>query len=236
MKIPTLWHVALPAMTLTIAVSLQAKGLDELTEENPENAPDEQELENQAQTNEHEQAEPAKAQLVPSDLSKKISGNLFLAPSVGWVKASRAKGKWNDDKLVGISDLMIAYRLPWVVSMVEMFGTYRYCPIAVSGEVDNASFRGVWESHNFGGLGRWRYSDDLTLVGSAELSYVLIYLTPLDDAEVGQETEANGIALVLGGGADYGFFGDKLRVGPRINLGFGGVSTIQVAAASSFLF
>ena len=210
------------------ASRLHAKGLDKLSENNPENDEEAADAEKPA-----EDAAAAATPMVQSDSSKAIAGKLWIATSYGWVIPSRSEGDWKGS---GMSDLSIGYKILPMSATMSVDGTYRYAPVAVSGDVDGHSYRGVWETHYFGGRFNYGLSSTLTAVGTAELGYVLVYLTPTDNLELDAKHEGNGAALALGGGVDWQLFEKGAALGPRLNVAFGSVSTIQVSGAVTFLF
>jgi hypothetical protein len=164
-----------------------------------------------------------------------MSEKLYMATSFGWVKASKSTGEW---KSSGMSDFTIGYKLP--VSFGEqmaMAATYRYAPIAVSGEEDKHMYRGVWEQHLVGARGVYKVSPTLNAVGSAELGYVVAYLNPVDDLPSTDKHETNGGNFTVGGGCDWALVEKgAFAVGPRLYAGFGSFSTFQLSAAASFVF
>ena len=118
---------------------------------------------------------------------------------------------------------------------VALWGTYRYAPIAVAGELEGVSYRGIWEGHNFGALATYALNNTLNLLGSFELAYVLVYLRPLDNIESEKKAETNGVMANIGGGADWELM-DKLSVGPRLHVGFGSFTVVQASGVASFKF
>lgn len=211
-----------------------AKGLDQLSENNPEKAeeaPAEGGEEAEAAA-EGEQA--ATTPPPPSAASAAISQKLYLATSYGWVKASRSEGDWEGS---GMSDLTVGYRIMPLGAKMSVDGTYRFAPVAVSGVVDEHTYRGIWETHFFGGRFNYNVSPTMTAIGTAELGYVVVHLNPTDNLELDPNHEKSGAAFAVGGGADFFLFEkNAFAVGPRLALGFGSVSTIQVAASVSFVF
>jgi hypothetical protein len=208
-----------------------AKGLESLSESSPENQ--EAEAKAEAKAEAHAKAE---AELkAPSEASKAIAEKLFVGTSYGWVIVSKAKGDWKGS---GMSDITVGYKLPLgLAPNIALSGTYRYAPVVVSGEEDGHSYRGVWDTHYFGTRLGYRFMSQLTAIGSAELGYVLTYLTPLDGLESEDEHEKNGVSVALGGGVDWDVFGQKqVTAGPRVTAAFGTVSIIQIGGALSFLF
>lgn|GEM_PF-2090673 len=239
--------------SLLVCGHASAKGLNELAEGKPEEEASDSDEEKsgsdekgKGSDGDASKSEPATGEKKPVDgqaaeeapkiqsaTSKALANNLYLASSFGWATASRSTGKWKGS---GASDITVGYKLPMnVMPKVSLWGTYRYAPIAVAGELDGISYRGVWEGHNFGALGSMALSEKLNLLGSFELAYVLVYLRPLDNIEAEKKAETNGIMANIGGGADWTLM-DKLAAGPRLHIGVGGFTVVQVSGEIAYKF
>jgi hypothetical protein len=109
--------------------------------------------------------------------------------------------------------------------------------VSVVGEIDGNSYRGVWETHYFGSKADYKLNSKIVLTGGLEAGYVLVYLTPTDGLETEKKHEENGVSVSLGGGADFSMSENgAFTVGPRLNAGFGGFTTVQVSASAGFMF
>lgn len=216
-----------------------AKGLDDLSSQNPEvKAEDDGE-----ETTDETKATPAKREAsaetaatnqAPEANNTALANKLWFATSFGWVYASRSKGDWRGN---GMSDLSIGYRYLTMSPKLSVVGTYRYAPVNVVGEIDGNSYRGVWETHYFGSRADYKLNAKTVLTGGLEAGYVLVYLIPTDGLETQKKHEENGVSISLGGGADYAISDSgSFTVGPRINAGFGSFTTVQVAASAGFMF
>ena len=109
------------------------EGLDELSQNNPENAPAAAEGE-AAEGDAAEETQPAQATtppIVQSAASKAIADKLFLQTSFGWVKASKKEGEWDGS---GMSDLTVGYKLAPVGLFRAMFRRpfEQWAPFAVT--------------------------------------------------------------------------------------------------------
>lgn len=224
------------AVLMLVPTTLMAKGLDKLSENNPENTAVPAE---DAATKPADDAATGDVAAVPttplekSDTSKAITDKLSISTSFGWASVSRSEGTWEGS---GMSDVAIGYKVVMLGSNMNIDATYRYAPVAVSGDVDRHSYRGVWDTHYVGGRFNYNISPTLTALGTAELGYVLVYLHPTDGLETVTKHEDNGVAFAIGGGADWQILEKGLAVGPRLALAFGSVSTVQVAGAVTFGF
>lgn len=204
-----------------------AKGLETLADKNPENAP-------AAGEGTGDAAATAAAPMEQSAASKAIAQKLWLATTFGWAHVSSSKGEWKGS---GMTDIAVGYKVLPLAANMSVDATYRYAPIAVSGQVDDRSYRGVWDCHYLGGRFNYKMSDSLSAVGTAEAGYVLVYLRPTDGLDQESKHEENGFSMVVGGGADWHLLEKgAVSAGPRLNVGFGSVTTIQVAGAATFVF
>jgi hypothetical protein len=212
-----------------------AKGLDSLSQNNPENAPETgKDGEKAEKAEKSEGGEKAEAPKPPSAASKAIAGNLALSTSFGWVKASRSEGTWRTS---GMSDFLVAYKVATLNPQMSIAGTYRYAPIGMSGELKGQSYRGVWEAHNFGGLLHYGVNETMSAVGSAEIGYVASHVHSLDGLKASDDAKKGGALVSVGGGGDIAI-GEKntCSVGPRLRVGFGSFTAFQLAGAFNFLF
>ena len=141
-----------------------------------------------------------------------------------------------------MSDITAGYKIPMSLGdLMRLFATYRYAPIAVSGEQERDdglhSYRGVWEAHYLGTKLDYDINETLTAIGTFEAGYVLVYLDSVDGLPVPKTHESNNGSVALGGGLDWQLFGENaFKAGPRLHAGFGGFTTFQLSAAATFLF
>lgn len=211
-----------------------AKGLEQLSNGNPEAQGSDAASSEKGEKGDKKTEEKAEAPLEKGAMSKTIAGNLFLATTFGWVKASKSSGSWASS---GMTDVTVGYKVMPINAAMNVSGTYRYAPMAVSGTEDKRSYRGIWEGHYVGGLLNFAVKDSLNAVGTAELGYVASHLTSIDGMGTDAKHEKGGVSVALGGGADFAV-GEKntASVGPRLRLGFGSFSTFQLAGGFNFLF
>ncbi len=229
-KVVVLWS----SLTLVGAGPAFAKGLDELSQGNPDSdAAKEEGADGKAGGEGGESAAKAETPMVKSASSKAISDKLFMGTSFGWVKAAKSGGTWQGS---GMSDLTIGYKVANLSSVMSLAATYRYAPVAVSGTEDDQSYRGVWESHFFGGKLNYSLGSTLSAVGSAELGYVQVHVKPTDGLVETAKASKGGGQLALGGGADWQMIDKACTVGPRLYLGVGSFTTVQIAGAIGFMF
>lgn len=210
-----------------------AKGLEELSQNNPETAaPAEADPDAAAEP----AAETAATATAPSAMSQSLAEKLFVATSFGWVSTSKSEGNWKT--VGGMSDFLVGYVLPVDLgAAMKLSGTYRYAPVAVTGDEDDRSYRGVWESHYFGTLLHYTVNDKVRAVGTGELGFTKVSLNSTDGIPAEDKHAKSGGAVVLGGGADWKMLEtNAFTVGPRLYAGFGSFTTIQLGASASFLF
>jgi opacity protein-like surface antigen len=205
-----------------------AKGLEDLSGQNPELKAEEEPAETPVKT------DTAVVNQEPVSYAGPLHQKLSFATSFGWVSASRSKGDWRGN---GISDFTVGYRFLDLNAALSLAGTYRYAPINVVGEEDDHSYRGIWEAHYFGMKADYKLNPKTNLTGGMELGYVLVYLTSTDGLETEKKHEENGVSVTLGGGADFMISENwAFSAGPRLYAGFGSFTTIQVGASAGFMF
>lgn len=211
------------------------KGLDELGQSNPENLNSSPDPSNSTEADGQTSAK-SNAQTIDSAsiAGRTLSEKLQIGTSYGWVKASKAQGQWTTS---GMSDITVAYEVARLNSKTNIFGTFRYAPIAVSGKQDRQLYRGVWEVYNLGARAHYLLKQDVIAVLSGEIGYVRASLTPIDSLPETAKHSVGGAMLTIGGGADVALAENKtILIGPRLFAGFGSYSVYQVSAAASFLF
>jgi hypothetical protein len=210
-----------------------AKGLDDLSGQNPEVKAEEESTEGEKPAAAGEKTAEA-APAAPVSYEGPLHQKLSFATSFGWVSASRSKGDWSGN---GMSDLSVGFRYMTLNPTLSLVGTYRYAPINVVGEEDGHSYRGVWEAHYLGTRADYKLNPKTTLTGGLEAGYVLVYLLPVDGQETEKKHENNGVSITLGGGADFMLSENwAFSAGPRVYAGFGSFTTIQVGASAGFMF
>src|SRR5690606_32578345 len=128
-----------------MAGAAKAKGLDELGE-----APAAQ---GEAAKTEGAEGEAAatgeEASTTAQVQARTVTKKMYLSTSLGFVSPSRSEGDWRG---AGMSDVTFGYKVPVSLGSGALYGTYRYAPVVVAGEIDANSYRGVWDMHYFGGL------------------------------------------------------------------------------------
>ena len=225
---------------------LLAKGLDKLSEKNPETDGD-VESDSPADVPPVGQAgsgvegdalegaeESDKGAPVVSDLSKSLSGKVTLASSVGWAKVSQTGGTW---KSSGFSDFSLNYQISAINEGTKISISYRYAPVVVSGLANGHSYRGVWETHNFGGQVKLKTSRKTVALVAGELGLLKSYLRPTDGLLAEGSASKGGVVFALGSGMDYWVFNkSEFTIGPRLYLGFGAARQTQLSLACGFGF
>lgn len=212
----------------------QAKGLEDLSEQNPEVKEDVAPSGDKKPAAKSEVPATTPAQAGPVSYEGPLHQKLSVSTSFGWVKASRSKGDWRAN---GMSDLSVGFRYLTLNPKLSFVGTYRYAPIDVVGEEDKQSYRGVWEAHYLGTRAEYKLNQKTLLTGGLEAGYVLVYLEPTDGLQTQKKHENNGASVTLGGGADFIISENwALSAGPRLYAGFGSFNTFQLGASAGFMF
>jgi hypothetical protein len=170
--------------------------------------------------------------VVRSEISKALEDKLFVGTSIAFSSLD-ADG---DDWQAGFNNhLFVAYMLPLTLGKFSVAGQFRYAPIDVSPRIDSNSYRGVVEGYHFGGIGFMPLQSTWTAVAEADLGYLVSSLYSSDDLEKKSSHEVSGVAIGLGGGADY-LLASKIRVGPRVRLAFGAFTSYEISGAVSCYF
>ena len=224
-----------------------AKGLDALSDKSPE-AAEQQEAKASSkgeedpafgpdkEGNEAEATEASEAGGVPTNPpSNALTQRLYMATSYGWVKASRrGGGSWTAS---GMSDFAVGYRVLPIKSAFNISATYRYAPVALSGQVNGHSYRGVWETHYAGARADTNMGTSVRLVASGELGYLHAALRRTDGLPGEHSAARSGAVAAFGVGADYLLLdGGVLAVGPRLCGSYGVATTRQLAVSVGLSF
>ena len=137
------WIIAPAIVAALCSGRAAAKGLDTLSQNNPEGEGGD------AEDGDGGSGAASAAPMQQSATSRALDGKLFLASTGGFVFASKSSGDWHSD---GMSDVSIGYKMPFALGAKSgAFATYRYSPISVHGSQDGQSYRGIWETHLLGG-------------------------------------------------------------------------------------
>lgn len=223
------------AILIAFTSHAAGKGLDELSDQNPENPqPVEPTAETELPQSTEEPVVEPKAEEAMVDAQKPsprpLQDKLFLATSAGWVKASLPEGEWTSS---GMADFSVGYLVH--EAGFQLFSTYRYAPAAAAGDVEDRAYRVVLESHNFGVLGAWKLSDTMKALGSFEAGVLITGVEALDEAEPESSHVKSGGVATIGGGADWRLM-EKFDLGPRLYASFGSATMIQFGAQAGFFF
>jgi len=239
MKLAAARFVLIQVLISLPGASAWAKGLDALSDKSPEveqsaNKSPDQDDEKAEATAEKEEGE-AEATGVPEHPPvNALTQKLYFATSFGRVSARRAGGSWQAS---GMSDFSVGYRLLPLTARINFAGTYRYAPVALSGQVNAHSYRGVWETHYLGARADSNVASSVRLVASGELGFLHAALRSTDGLQVESSAAKSGVVLALGGGADYLMLdAGVLGVGPRAYVSFGTATILQLAISCGLTF
>lgn len=171
---------------------------------------------------------------IDEDLGKVLDKNLFFGTSYGWVIAKKSGA---DISGGGMTDFTVGYKVAMMNKQTTAYATYRYAPVAVSGEIDTRSYRGIWETHFVGTRISYEINQSLNALGTAEVGPAIVHMSSTDGLPADPDHETNGFQLALGGGANWDM--DKrggFTLGPRLSAAFGSFTTIQIGGGFGFLF
>ena len=231
--------VLIQALISLPGASAWAKGLDALSEKSPEAEQSENKGadkdDEDADANAEKDGDAPEATGVPTHPpSNALTQKLYFATSFGRVSARRAGGSWQAS---GMSDFSLGYRFLPPTARINFAGTYRYAPVALSGQVNGHSYRGVWETHYLGARADSTVASSVRLVASGELGYLHAALRTTDGLPGESSAAHSGAVVALGGGADYLMLDEGvLAVGPRVYVSFGTATITQMAISCGLTF
>ncbi len=227
-----------------LTTSASAKGLEQLSTQNPETKAESGEESSSGGSDNSSSSESSgdkKAanknflgKAIDEDLGKVIDKNLFFGTSYGWVIAKKSGA---DISGGGMTDFTIGYKVAMLNKQMTAYATYRYAPVAVSGEIETRSYRGIWETHFVGTRVSYEISQSLNALGTAEVGPAIVHMNATDGLPDDPDHETSGFQLALGGGANWDM--DKrggFTLGPRLSAAFGSFTTIQIGGGFGFLF
>ena len=210
----------------------QPKGFGDLT---PEKPPSDQAAEpTQEQKEEAKVEEPKEFRPPETAISKALVDKLFVSTStVKILSTSGSEGTW---RAGGASDVQVGYKLPWTfMPVLQLFGTFRYAPVGISLTADKYSYRGVAVGYLAGVLGNYEFKQNLAALVGVEIGYLVVNLNDLDYYE-DKPKIGNGVNFGINTGVEWKILNKKVGVGPRLNVAFGRLSTVQLGGGVSFVF
>lgn len=176
-------------------------------------------------------AEESKKPTSKSAAGKSLDGRLSLGTSIGWGIVKPAKGSWNG---LGTNDMEVRWRASSKADG-KLYYTGRYAP-----------FSGVWTVKNrdydttlhgfFGGAEYQKPMPRLTLKAAVELGYMMVYARPQDKAPAAGDVKGGTVNLTAGGGADWSFLSDKVKLGPFARVHVAGFSIFNFGGSAQFVF
>ena len=160
-----------------------------------------------------------------------VNGRLTLGTSVGWAVIKPAKGTWTG---LGTSDIMARWRNS-AKEGGKLYITGRYAPFAGVWRVNRRDYDTTLHGF-FGGTEYLMPMGSMNLKAGVELGYLLVYAKPQDGASASSDVKGGKVNISAGGGADWGFFSDKVRIGPFARVHFAGFSIVNIGGSAQFVF
>ncbi|MBF0440340.1 MAG: hypothetical protein HQK54_00385 [Oligoflexales bacterium] len=201
----------------------------------PEQEQQQQEDQQEEQQQEASSQEKKQKTVEPSEISKKLSNKLYLSSSIGFVSISKTSGDFDSR---ACSDLSVGYFVKDLTNYnVKLHSTFRYLPVDTTATKNHQSYRGIMEDYAFGVMGTRPFKDkeNVLLIATGEIGYAKFHLYPTDDFEKDSSIENGGLNLIVGGGSDF-LFKEKIKIGPRLFLGFGSVRIIHLSGMFTYVF
>lgn len=181
------------------------------------------------QENNHKKPEPSKASLFLQD-------RLFVTAGSGLSHLKKGSDNWRSG---GFGELKFAFDSQIPVLGFRSLGTIRYLPMDVAPNVlidgIHHEYTGVAEFWLLGGEFRRMYTPELYIIGTAELGMGLVHLKDQVGFHEDSPPDQSGVVFIIGGGVDFAVK-DKILFGPRLNLGMGSFTQIQLSAHLTFAF
>lgn len=172
----------------------------------------------------------------PSELSLYLSNRLFLSTSFGLSSLKKGSVSWRSS---GLGELAVGFDPQTPIAGMPVIITGRYVPMDVAPNFEkngrSEEYKGVVEFWLVGGELWIPVQEGMTAVAGAELGLGFVHL--IDQIELPDEEQPEDIAMgfLIGGGADWKVL-EKLMVGPRLKVGLGTFTQIQLSAHLTFAF
>lgn len=165
-----------------------------------------------------------------------IVNKLAVATSFGLSDVRNGSENWRGS---GMSDIFFTYDLGISLFGGGLFGTFRYAPMDVAPQVfqdgQDQAYTGVIEHYLAGAEYRMLLGEEFWAVGDAELGLVFTHLNDQVGLPDEKQPEDTGFLLNVGGGLDWQLL-KKFRLGPRLRVGLGSFTTIQLSGHATFAF
>lgn len=180
------------------------------------------------------ETKPASKPVDRSAASKALDKRLSLGTSLGWSIIKPAKGTWTG---IGSSD--VSFR--WRTSPKEnekLYITGRYVPFTGVWTVDrrdyDSTLHGIYAGAEYGTPAG--SINGPSLKAGVELGYLMVYAKAQDEAVESNDVKGGKVNLSIGGGADWGFVSDKLKVGPFLRAHVLGFTIFHLGVSAQFVF
>ena len=165
-----------------------------------------------------------------------LSNRLFASTGLGIAQLKKDSDDW---RAGGFGELQLSFDSGFAILGMQVLATIRYLPLDVSPNISQGGFRqeytGVVEFWLLGAELRTASEANVQLVISTELGLSLVHLVDQVEFDAGDQMDHSGMAFAVGGGVDFAVQ-DKITAGPRLQIGFGSFSRIQLGAHLTFAF
>lgn len=164
---------------------------------------------------------PASVTASNSPVTTKWDGLIRVSTSYG---LASLKIDDNDYKIGGASDFKVSYKFSNSLMGMPAFATFRYAGHGVFTDIDGEDYTGSVSGIFFGAGVDVPIQDGVIAFGGAELGGFLQDLEDTQGTNTSSPPSDFAAGLVMTGGANY-MLQEKLAIGPRIDVGFGGFTT-----------
>jgi len=231
-------------LSLTTEV-ISAKGLEELSAENPVKTP--QAEQKPAETSEPEATQSAKEvknKEIPQEkpqepqkedeVAKKLSNKLRIGTGFARVIGKRSTG--GDFATSGMGEILVSFPMKAApILKFDLNWLGRYVPVPVTAVVEDLSYEGVWESYTLGVLGRRMFKPNVHIIASLDGGIMLEHLRQVDMVKNDNNISKHGVSFSAGLGMEWEVL-PKLFVGPRAYATTGSISLVQIGGNATVLF
>jgi hypothetical protein len=172
-----------------------------------------------------------KKPLAKSSTSKAMDGRLSVGTSVGWAAVKPAQGTWTG---LGAADFGVRWRASTKPDG-SLYYTGRYAPFAGVWTVNHRDYDTTLHGL-YGGAEYHRPVRPMTLKAGVELGYMLVYARPQDKSPAAGDVKGGKVNVTAGAGADWGFFSDKVKLGPFARIHVAGFNMFHLGGSAQFVF
>lgn len=233
------FKITLLIINILFSPQLMAKGLSDLAPKSADDASEdakENEEQNQQEEDGSSSSEEVQKKEEPSEISLYLKDKLSISTSTGFYSVKKDSTNW---RASGITDIKIAFVLPYSIASYPLSASFRYAPADVSPKIKKdgkiEEYVGIIESYLFGSNLHIPIKERLTASAGIELGMHIIHLKDQLQLPSPSHPDKNLFGLILNGGAEWQAF-ERFWIGSDLSLGIGTLSSTQIALRARFGF